>query len=705
MSTSVKAPVQSSRLKQIVLWILGLFVIAVVVIIAIVAVILNYDWDHARPWINAKVSQAIGREFAITGHLSLNWKHPPNEHSWRAYVPWPSFTAENIHITNPSWAKRPYLATLDSIHFDVAALPLLHRNIVIPIITLSHPSIDLERLHDGRVNWNLSFAPSSSSWKVELHEMTFSPGQIQFSDQIKKVDIRSTVTPLGRPIRIDALEQAAHAPEAKQAKLPQTKVEPYAFGLTLDGTFNKAPIYGSGKIGGVLSLAGIRQQFPIQLDVRIGDNNIAFEGTLNDPAQLAALDLQLHLSATSMSHLYEVTGLVLPETPPFKTHGHLTGHLNKSGNRFKYEHFSGQVGSSDLSGTLEYISKLPRPLLNGTVVSTKLVFSDLAPIIGADSNRKKAIRGAPPQKTNKAIPEERFYTERWKSMDVDVKFTGDRIIRKAALPISDMFTHLILKDGVLTLNPLKFGVAGGALSGNIHLNGSTDPLKGRFDISARHLMLKQLFPTFELMRTSLGQINGDAELSATGNSPAALAATSNGEVKLLLSEGAISSTLLEEAGLNVANIVIAKLFGDERVKINCAAADFIVKQGVLDSRVFALDTEDALINVNGTINLSNEQMNLHVYPNTKGLRIFSLRSPLYVRGTFKKPDVGVEMNRLLARGGGAIGLGLINPFAALLALIVPSNNEKSPCPGIIAEANKGLKHVPTPKTPEARKKR
>src|SRR6185369_12842907 len=97
------------------------------------------------------------------------------------------------------------------------------------------------------------------------------------------------------------------------------------------------------------------------------------------------------------------------------------------------------------------------------------------------------------------------------------------------LPISDLYTHLILDDGVLTLDPLRFGVAGGSLSGTIHLDGSADPLAGRFAIAARHLRLKQLFPTFAPMQTSLGEVNGDAALSALGNSPARLAATSNGE--------------------------------------------------------------------------------------------------------------------------------------------------------------------------------
>jgi uncharacterized protein involved in outer membrane biogenesis len=245
-----------------------------------------------------------------------------------------------------------------------------------------------------------------------------------------------------------------------------------------------------------------------------------------------------------------------------------------------------------------------------------------------------------------------------------------------------------MKNGVLSFQPLNFGVAGGTLKSDIFLDGSTTPLKGRFSTAARHLKLKQLFPTVTTMQSALGEVNGDLALSATGNSPAALAASSNGEVKALVNDGTVSRLYMEAAGLNVANVVYEKLFGKRDVKINCAAADFVVTNGVLDSRVFALDTDDAVINMDGTVDLRSEQMDLNIHPHTKGLRIISLRSPLYVKGTFKDPNIGVNAGALAVRGGLAVGLGLINPFAALIPLIQPSNNKPLPCAQMLADMRK-----------------
>ncbi|MFC0397124.1 AsmA family protein [Paraburkholderia rhizosphaerae] len=775
MNVSKKThPSFSRRIGRIVAW----FVAVLAILIAILTVfILTFDWNRARPWVNEKVSEAIGRPFAIEGDLKVGLRHSTGETGWRAWVPWPRFSASNITIANPDWTKQPHFATLDEINFQVKVLPLIAHDIVIPAIHLVNPSVDVERLIDGRNNWTFKLKSSAgpTEWRLDLHDIAFDRGRISVSDEQKKVDMQIIVDTLGKPIPIgEALQQqqaksrsasarevgkagahqferqaepaeasaASTASGTGAALLPRAQggadavasgastvvvapgpasagsgavaneragaggvasgtsgasgapsatgprrqvIAPYAIGWSVKGTYNKTPVSGDGKVGGVLALQDPDRPFPVQADVQAGDLHVALVGTLTDPAHLAAVDLRLWLRGTSLDHLYGLTGITLPQTPPYATEGHLIGQFNASGNTFTYENFTGRVGGSDLNGTLTYVGRKPRPLLQGELVSNTLRFADLAPIIGADSNRSKAERGdAVKQPSDKVLPVEPFHTDRWKAIDADVKLTGRRIIKDPSLPITDLYTHVVMKDGVLTLEPLKFGVAGGALASNITLDGSSTPLKGRFSTSARHVKLKQLFPKVKTMQSALGEINGDAALSATGNSPAALASTSNGEVKLLVTDGTVSLLLMEAAGLNVANVIYEKLFGTRDVKINCAAADFVVTDGVLDSRVFALDTADAVINIDGQVNLRDETFDLGIHPHTKGFRIFTLRSPLYAKGTFKDPHVGVNAAALALRGGAMVGLGLINPFAALLPLIAPSNNKPLPCGELLA---------------------
>ena len=728
------------KIRTTAAWIVAVLIILITVL---VIVFLTFDWNRARPWVDDKVSQAIGRQFQITGDLKIGWQRPPGETGWRRWVPWPRFSAEKITVANPDWTKQKYFATLDEIDFQVEILPLLAHDIVIPSINLVNPSIDLERLKDNRDNWTFKFKQSTgpSTWNLQLHDIALDKGNIAYADEITKADMQVVVNTLGQVIPIgDVMKEQEAASQKSSAQMvgksgaaklnqqvgeataseaaaasaasaaaavnasapnpasvpantsiatkegPKPSVQSYGIGWSAKGKYNSVAVSGDGKVGSVLALRDAMRPFPVQADVRIGDTHIAFVGTVTDPAHLAALDLRLWLQGVSLEHLYPIVGVPLPATPPYATEGRLVGQFRADGNVFKYENFTGRVGGSDLNGSLTFTGSKPRPQLSGELVSNLLQFSDLAPIIGADSNASKAKRGdTAKQPSSKALPTEEFKTDRWKTIDADVKFTGRKIIKDPALPITDLHTHVVMTDGVLSFEPLAFGVAGGTLSSDIHLDGSKEPLQGRFSTSARHLKLKELLPTVKTMQSALGEVNGDAALSATGNSPAALAGTMNGEVKTLITDGTVSRLYMEAAGLNVANAVYEKLFGKHDVKINCAAADFVATNGVLESRVFALDTDDAVINMDGTVNLKTEEMDLNIHPHTKGFRVFSLRSPLYVKGTFKDPHVGVNAGALAARGAAAVGLGLLNPFAALIPLIAPSNNKPLPCTQMLAD--------------------
>jgi uncharacterized protein involved in outer membrane biogenesis len=161
--------------------------------------------------------------------------------------------------------------------------------------------------------------------------------------------------------------------------------------------------------------------------------------------------------------------------------------------------------------------------------------------------------------------------------------------------------------------------------------------------------------------------------------------SSNGELKGAVTEGSVSKFLLEAAGLNVPNAVFAKLFGDRQVQLNCLASDFKVDSGIMKTQYFVMDTDDAVVTIDGTINLSTEAMNLDVRPKTKGLRIISLRSPLYVKGTFKNPDVGLYKGALAAKAGGAVALGVLAPIAAVIPLINPGRTDAVDCARLLAE--------------------
>jgi hypothetical protein len=659
-----------TRASKIILGVLG-----VLVALPSIALIflLSFNWDKARPWLNARVSDALDRPFAIVGHLAVQWERPadriaPGYRSWRDYIPWPHLIANDVHVGNPQGMPARDMASVRQFSFSLNPFALLGRTIAIPVLQFDSPQVELLRTDATHNNWTFRQQDRPSRWKLDLERVVFSKGVVHVIDAVTKSDITADVDTLSSdPV--------------------------YGIGWTVHGSYNGAPVSGGGKAGAVLSLKQQTTPYPILADMRSGQNRIALEGTVTRPAKLAALDLKLKLAGQSMARLYKFTGVLLPETHAFSTEGRLVGAIDNKSSRWTYDHFSGKVGGSDIHGHLEFQTGKPRGMLSGNVVSHQLLFSDLAPLIGADSNASKAARGVKPvQPPGKVLPVETFHTERWKSLDANVRFVADRIVRDTNLPISKLTTHLTLQDGVLTLAPLDFGMAGGSLNSTIKLDGSghggQDAIKASAKLAARHIQIKQLFPAVAKLQASVGQINGDASLSAVGNSVASMLASSNGELKTLIDQGTVSKLLLEEMGLNVGNIIVTKLFGDKQVQLNCMATDFGVTNGLMRTKTFVVDTDNALITVDGDVNLATEQMNLTLHPETKALRLLSLRSPLYLRGTFAKPDISVDKRVLAMKAGGAAVLAVAAaPVAALIPLINAGPGRDSDCARLLAQAS------------------
>ncbi|MGO4325570.1 AsmA family protein [Cupriavidus sp. 2TAF22] len=687
--------------RKAVIW----SVLTPLVLIAVLfVVILTFDWNRLKPWLNQRVSEAIGRPFAVNGDLTLTWRRAEGETGWHTWVPWPRLSATDITVGNPGWAREPNFATVRELIFVVRPLPLLRHQISVPTIVVDSPAVWLERLADQRNNWTFDMASSKkpSEWKLDIGEMALARGDLTLSDKAMKIEMQARLDTIGDSPLYDRARDgalinpaASGTPGSASATVPApgqpgTGSQRYGVRWKATGRYNDATINATGKAGTVLSLRDTNMPFPVQADARVGNTRAVVEGTLTNPAHLGALDVHLQLSGDNMAKLYALTGIVLPSTPPYETRGRLVATLKKGSSVYRYDKFSGRVGGSDLNGTLTYTQRQPRPLLSGELESGQLRFEDLAPLIGADAKPGQAASGSGvKQPADKALPVAPFRTERWDSIDADVKFTGKRIIRTSDLPITDLVTHLKLDDGVLTLDPLDFGVAGGNLVSSLQLNGKREPLAAIINMKARHLKLKELFPKLESMRASIGELNGSARLSATGNSVATLLGSANGEAKLLVENGTVSKFVLEAMGLNVGSVVISKLFGDKPVQINCGVSDFSFTNGVARARTFVLDTQDAVIDTSGAVDLASERLALTVRPDSKGLRIFSLRSPLYVGGTLKKPSVSPDVGVLALRAGGVVALALVAPIgAAVLPLIDLSTSENSQCGKLLAEIRK-----------------
>lgn len=670
---------------RVLKWLGGILVALVLILVIVIA---TFDWNRLRGPISRMASDKTGRELLIRGDLKVK-------------LGWPllHISAGQITFANPAWAKEAHMVDVQQVDAALNLPSVFRREFIFPEVKLTNGDVHLEQ-RGSKKNWLLDLQQQDEKSKVQIGRLMLDQGRLSYDDVEQKTSIQSELS-----------TQTAGA-DARNANID----------FKAQGTYKGMALKARGSGGPVLALRDEKAPYPLNVDATIGRTTIHAKGTITSLTKFSAMDMQLALRGASLAQLYTLFGIALPETPPYTTQGRIVHNTGM----WRYEKFSGHIGKSDIAGSLQVDLDGKRPFLHGDLVSQLLDFADLGPIIGAKpsaaaaknkhaGSKTKAAQtdnagAAPSQATAAAsdvskstaqtpasatsaaarprhvLPDAPFHTERWNSVDADVKLKAKRIQRAQALPIDDLVTHIKMKDSVITLDPLNFGVAGGDLIATVVLNGNKNPIQAHLKMRARKMQLSKLFPTFKLNKASVGQVNGAFDLNGSGNSVAKMLATANGNAALIVADGEVSKLMMEMVGLHLWEILQLKLTGDQTIKINCAVADFNVKQGLMQPNVMLLDTEVTRIDVTGNIDLGQETLDLTLIPKTKKTSLIALRTPIYIRGTLSQPQVSIDKARLALRTLGAVALGAANPLLALVPLVETGPGMNSQCGKLIEEA-------------------
>ena len=141
------------------------------------------------------------------------------------------------------------------------------------------------------------------------------------------------------------------------------------------------------------------------------------------------------------------------------------------------------------------------------------------------------------------------------------------------------------------------------------------------------------------------------------------------------------------SNLDIANSFLVLLGGDKQVPVRCMVANFKAVAGDFRVRDLVLDTPKVNITGEGNVNFSDESLHLKLVSQSKGFSLASLRGPIIITGSFKKPKVKPDMGKVMARGGLAAGLGAMTAgIGALLPLLEFGKKKDSNCAALMSQA-------------------
>lgn len=558
---------------------------------------------------------------------------------------------------------------------------------VIDSLEVARLEAALARDADGRANWR--FGPQEERRPLVLPEfgrLAMTSGEILLDDALMRL----------------RLEAAVRTQEGAVAE-PATERAAAGLDIAARGTYRGQALVAHLHSSGLLPLADAGMSsppVPLRLEVRLGSAQLDFEGSGRDVLHLAALSGKFRLSGPSLASAGDAVGVTLPTTGPFTMHGHAA----KDGAVWTADIREFEVGRSQLNGSFRFDPTRRVPKLSGRLGGARLSLLDLGPAVGTTPpapgpGAKRAT--ARPASTRVAgprvLPQREFDIPSLAAMDADVHIALDQFdLGTAQLDkLAPFKAHAVLENQVLTFGDLVARASGGEVRGLLSVDARPEKPLWRADIRWSGVELERFVKprnptertragakrtgTGELPGYVSGHLGGRARVHGSGRSTAQVLATLSGEAQLWVRNGRISHLLVEASGLDIAQALGMVVRGDEQLPMQCAVAGLNVRDGKVWPEAAVIETSDSTLRIGGVVSLADERLGLVFKALPKDKSPLTLRSPLFIEGTFANPEVRLDTSSIGARLAASAALAAAAPIAALLALFDLGEPEKEVC--------------------------
>ncbi len=598
------------------------------------------DWNALRGPISRMASAATGREIVIRGDLDVDpW-------SWT-----PDIRVAGLEIGNPArYRDRGRFARVAEAEASVRWLPLLTGRFDFTRLDLRGAEIELYRDAAGVSNWAPSQTARGRAFDLPaIREFTLTDGRVHLVDDKRHLDLDAAFT-------------------TQESADPRN---PGRFALSGEGQINRRP-FTLVLTGAPLLNVRRDRPYPFVADVRAGATRIQARGAITRPFNFGRWSADLQGSGPDLADLYQLTGLALPNTPPYR----LSGRLVRDGQRYGMPNVAGRIGDSDITGRFTASrQRNGRLFLDGDFTTRSLDFDDLMAVLGGAPDTGETVSpeqrqmAANLESQGRLLPDAQLDISRVRNMDARVSYRAAHV-RTERLPLRGLAAVINLDQGLLRLEPLTLELSPGRIAGAVSINARQNTPRVDIDVRLTNARMERIFALRGNPALS-GALIGRAHLTGVGASVRDAAATSQGDVVLITPSGEVREALAELTGVNVVRGLGLLLSHDQsKIDIRCGVASFRVDNGIARARSIVMDTETMLIHGEGSVSLRNETLDLRLQGEPKETRLIRVEAPITLEGRLRSPDVGIEAGPIAGQGGLAAALGsLISPLAAVLPFV------------------------------------
>jgi uncharacterized protein involved in outer membrane biogenesis len=273
------------------------------------------------------------------------------------------------------------------------------------------------------------------------------------------------------------------------------------------------------------------------------------------------------------------------------------------------------------------------------------------------------------QPATRLIPDDPLPIDVLEALDAEIDLAIAKLTTHVGTDIDDVMARIEIADTGLRLAPVSGRAAGGDFELNLDLVSQGQTAELDLDLQANHWLMGTFSDLIRSSTGSVGKLDANIQLQGAGDSPRAIASSLDGEVRLVGEGGAVDSTVMQVLSIGLGSLF--DVFGDtkESTFLNCFVMRFDFEDGIGSSRALLVDFPDISIVGAGTIDLTDEQLDLLFKPESKNQSFVSLAVPFDVSGPLSSPRIRPDAagTGVQALKGAGMAVLFLNPITVLPA--------------------------------------
>ncbi len=622
-------------MKSLIKWFVIIGGVFLVLIIAAVIIIPQFvDIQKYKPTIEQKIAKATGRSFTLGDDIDLS------------VFPWVGVKLTDLHLGNPDGYKEKDMVSVKNFEVRLKVMPLLSKKIEIKTFVLDGPSIYLEKLKNGKANWQgLGQKPTKKADKkvkepasdkglpiegLMVGNFSITNGKMIYVDQ--GTNLKKQVTDLNLSLDNISLENPV--------------------GISFTAMVDGKPVSLKGTAGPIGKEPG-KGTMAIDFVLKaLEELEIKLKGNIVDSLTSQNFDIELAISSFSPRKLFAALNQKFPvQTNDPNVLNALSIKTRLKGNPASVSLSQGEVKLDDSNLTFSASAKeFFKPNLKFNLKLDEIDLDRYLPKAPAKEEKPKASGSKSSKKTDYGP---------LRKLVLDGKVGVGKLKAHGAL-LEKIDVHIIAKKGIITIDPLGLNLYQGSVASKLVANVQKNTPRTKVSVDAKGIQAGPLLKDTLKKEIIEGTVQAKIGLSMAGETPDMIKQTLTGQGEILFNDGAI-------IGIDLAGMVrnIKGKFGlgeqsKEKPRTDFAELKipFTSKNGLVNTNGTSLSSPLIRVIATGDVNLVKEQLDLRVEPKVvatlKGQGDSKQRSglmvPVLVTGTFASPKIRPDLKGMIGKG-------------------------------------------------------